>query len=97
MFVLKSTYEKLEKKYDQLKNDRDYWRFSYNELEEKYNKLAKALSDIGVTNTNQFKHLVTLDSDEIKSLISLCHPDRHDGKESSKRMTQKFLDIRDKR
>lgn len=31
---------------------------------------------------------------EIKTLLSLCHPDRHGGKESAKRITQKLLELR---
>lgn len=33
-------------------------------------------------------------SDEIKSLISLCHPDKHAGKDSAHRMTQRLLELR---
>ncbi len=34
--------------------------------------------------------------DEIKVLISLCHPDKHKGKSSAVDMTQKLLKIRNK-
>lgn len=32
--------------------------------------------------------------DEIRSLLMLVHPDKHDGKESAKLMTQKLLRMR---
>lgn len=32
--------------------------------------------------------------DEIKTLITLCHPDKHGGKDSAHRMTQKLLQLR---
>lgn len=32
--------------------------------------------------------------DEINSLISLCHPDKHGGKDSAHRMTQRLLELR---
>lgn len=31
---------------------------------------------------------------EIRTLISLCHPDKHDGKQSATVITQKLLDMR---
>jgi hypothetical protein len=33
--------------------------------------------------------------EEIRSLLMLVHPDRHDGKESAVRMTQKLLAMRE--
>ena len=33
-------------------------------------------------------------NDEIKTLTSLCHPDKHGGKESAVRITQKLLKLR---
>ena len=32
--------------------------------------------------------------EELRTLISLCHPDRHGGKESAVRITQKLLALR---
>lgn len=32
--------------------------------------------------------------EEIKTLITLCHPDKHGGKESAQRITQKLLSLR---
>jgi len=37
------------------------------------------------------------DKKEIKTLISLCHPDKHGGKESAVSITQKLLKMRGKR
>jgi histidinol dehydrogenase len=33
-------------------------------------------------------------ADELKTLLQLCHPDKHDGKESAVRITQKLLELR---
>ena len=35
-----------------------------------------------------------LNSEEIKTLITLCHPDKHQQKESAVKMTQKLLSMR---
>jgi hypothetical protein len=32
--------------------------------------------------------------EQIRTLITLCHPDKHDGKESAKTMTQQLLQMR---
>lgn len=32
--------------------------------------------------------------DELKTLIQLCHPDKHDGKESAVRITQRLLELK---
>ena len=35
-----------------------------------------------------------LDQSEIKKLITLCHPDKHNGKAVATEMTQRLLELR---
>ena len=37
---------------------------------------------------------VQLTQDEIKKLLQLCHPDKHDGKQLAVDMTQRLLELR---
>lgn len=71
----------------------------YDALIDDWNKLARILNQKGgwdfLNNAvmpdklpNQF------DQDEIRSLIRLCHPDRHAGSASAVRITQKLLMLR---
>lgn len=36
----------------------------------------------------------TFDDDTLRKLISLCHPDRHDGKKSAQEMTAMLIEMR---
>lgn len=71
----------------------------YDQLSEEWNKLARILNRKGgwefLNNAvmpdklpNQFSQ------DEIRSLIRLCHPDRHGGSDAATKLTQKLLGMR---
>lgn len=63
----------------------------WSKLVDRVNKAGgEAIFDRPAANDTQFT------PDEISTLIRLCHPDRHDGKESAVRMTQKLLQLRNK-
>lgn len=96
MFVLKSTYEKLRRENAKLLDDNVdaasvivKWIKKYNRevkdhrqtLEEFQEYLEKAKSP--------------LSAKEIKSLLSLCHPDKHNNSVISNRMTQLLLKLRE--
>lgn len=61
---------------------------SWNELVEQINAKGGRQFLNGEMVNNQ------LTQEEIKTLIQLCHPDKHAGKESAKRLTQKLLTLR---
>jgi hypothetical protein len=95
MFVLASKYERVllcnvELKLDVVLRDR---------LIDEQNKLiARQRAEIARLQSSPvtaLAQLLTFDKDEIKSMIALCHPDRHGGKESAVRITQKLLKLKD--
>ena len=71
----------------------------YNDLELRYYELGRKW-DLLVTRINEMggqKFLdgeAQLDQSEIKKLISLCHPDKHNGKVVATEMTQRLLELR---
>lgn len=65
----------------------------WNELVAKINKKGgQAFLDFGVR-IDQMPP-AQFDADELKLLLQLCHPDKHGGKDSATRMTQKLLSLR---
>lgn len=58
----------------------------YCKLDEKYNVLlARPVQTVGAAQFSQ---------EEIKRLIRLCHPDKHNGSEAAHSITQKLLEMR---
>lgn len=70
-------------------------QLQYKALVDKWNELITDINEKGgqafldgeVTNSE-------FSQEEIKTLIQLCHPDKHAGKESAKNITQKLLTLR---
>ncbi|MNO13196.1 hypothetical protein D3C76_28250 [compost metagenome] len=70
-------------------------QLEFKKLVDQWNELVNTINEKGgqsfldgqVSNTQ-------LSQEEIKTLIQLCHPDKHAGKESAKRLTQKLLTLR---
>jgi hypothetical protein len=71
----------------------------YNDLELRYYELGRKWNLL-VTRINEMggqKFLdgeAQLDQSEIKKLITLCHPDKHNGKDVATEMTQRLLELR---
>ncbi len=95
MFVLKSTYE--EEVRERQKAERVFMHLheQHESLIDKHNRLVEKINEKGAGSDflngqpdNRFS------KDDIKRLISLCHPDKHQGKEAAKQMTQKLLEIK---
>jgi hypothetical protein len=95
-FVKKSKYEEMEyerdlymkgyrlEKEDHMKTLRklSYWLDEYEKLQDSQKRSE---------NNTQFT------DSEIRTLISLCHPDKHDQKQSAVTITQKLTSMRKKR
>lgn len=104
MFVLKKTYDALKKNFEATRENLtsmaktcDYYAnrsreavSKYNKLVDEYNKLLESKSGHTVVTSNDFS------KKDIDTLLRLCHPDKHDGKESATRMTQMLLEMRNK-
>lgn len=74
----------------------DTYQMKYRSLLDEYNNLVNRINKHGGESlfdkvqapTEQFT------AAEINTLISLCHPDKHSGKDSANRMTTKLLQLR---
>jgi hypothetical protein len=62
-------------------------------LIDRWNSLAERINAKG--GQEFMDTAIMLPRDEIKSLLSLVHPDKHNGKESAVRWTQRLLELRD--
>lgn len=87
MFVSGSKYKELELQ---------LWaaRFALNAKVEEWNKLVNRINAKGGEAFLNSAPVPQFTADELKTLLQLCHPDKHGGKESAVRITQKLLELR---
>lgn len=75
------------------------YKTKYEQLLYEYNKLVKRINEKGGEQFLQHATIqpagIQLSKEDLKSLIQLCHPDKHGGKESAVEMTKKLNIIRD--
>ena len=84
MFILKSTYlEYLESHVATLKE--------YRKLEKKWNDLVDRINEKG---GEQFLNSTQFTKSNIRELIILCHPDKHNNSDLSTRVTKKLLEAK---
>lgn len=80
--------------------------YSYRDVVNRYNNLAKRWTElverINAKGGEDFLDYAVLKggptqftADELKKLILLCHPDKHDGKPMATEMTQKLLKMKE--
>ena len=95
MFVSSKKHIALLAKMSELELQLYSLRVKHNKLLEDWNEVVRTINARGgqafldgeVTNSE-------FSQEEIKTLIQLCHPDKHAGKESAVRLTQKLLTLR---
>lgn len=107
MFVLKSKYESLEKrlkesetKSAELADQVSYLRAEKASLAREWNRLVEKINrkggqsflDHGVIPKKSIG--TDLSQEDIKRLLQLCHPDKHNGKPLASEMTAKLLSLR---
>lgn len=85
MLVLQSTYDRLRMQLIEV-------RVELALLTVEWNKLVKKINKKGGEDFLEQKQV--LSKEEIKTLISLCHPDKHNGKKSAVEITQRLLELR---
>jgi len=92
MFVSSARHRSLERAAAQIGAE-------YLSLLKKWNALVDRINKHGgeaiFNRPAQTKSVPQFNKDEIRALLQLVHPDKHDGKESAVRMTQKLLQLRD--
>ena len=93
MIVRQSSYEALERQHYALVRAHDNLIDRYNNLVDEWNGLVQKINERGGQMSNQQNTQFT--PDELRTLLSLCHPDRHGGKESATRITQKLIAMRE--
>ena len=89
MFVTKS-------KYDSLLSEKYAFEAAFYRLNKKWNNLVDTINEKGgrIFLDGEIKNK-EFNEEEIKILIQLCHPDKHNGKQIAIDITKKLLDIRD--
>ena len=89
MFVRESTHRRLQQRYKELDRANDVLLDKWNALVRQINAKGGALflEEGSVTPTKVFTQT------EVRKLLQLCHPDKHDGKPMAVEMTQKLLTL----
>jgi hypothetical protein len=109
MFVRQSKYNALKEENVRLKRERD--RYSrkydrelsdciramrkYNDLIDEYNVLVRKAKQLQKL-CKESEGSAPFNKEDLRRLITLCHPDKHGGKASATEMTQKLLEMRGK-
>lgn len=87
MFVSRAKYDAAQAEIISTRLDYMKLQLEWNELVRRIN-LKGGEAFLNGDTKNQFTQ------EEIKALIRLCHPDRHNGSEASIKITQKLLKLR---
>ncbi|HEY0955778.1 MAG TPA: hypothetical protein VGE36_13520 [Roseateles sp.] len=95
MFVTRSTYNAALAEARTALEVAQVWKRRHNELLKEWNALVTKLNAKGgeAFLTGQAS-APELGADDIKRLLQLCHPDRHDGKPMAVEMTRKLLALK---
>lgn len=98
MLVKKSTYNAVIGRLSRSQAELSYTVQSYNRLNAKWNALVERINALGgedFLTTGESKQSSAFTTDELRSLIQLCHPDKHDGKPMATEMTAKLLRMKE--
>lgn len=102
MFILKSTHDRvvmgLQSELLEKVRRLSVLTDTYDSLLERWNKLVGQINSKGGEQFLEYGQVSTgspqLSDDEIKKLLSLCHPDKHGGKPLADEMTKRLLELR---
>lgn len=102
MFVLQSTHDKVIQQRNHEQHTAIQWQCKHSELQARWNDLVQQINDKGgrdfllhgKIDRNAPKTIHQFNDDELRSLLQLVHPDKHDGKQSAVVMTQKINALR---
>lgn len=104
MIVLQSTFDKVRQQRDHEQSKGIQFQIKYSALLSRWNELvgkinAKGGDDFllyGKIDKSSSKTVHQFTDDELRSLLQLVHPDKHGGKESAVRLTQKINELRNR-
>ena len=90
-FVLKSKYDKMVSLYNEVYKNREEWMMKF------YRQLD--ITSSAIYELDHYKKMVDeclpqFSDDDLRRLIQLCHPDKHDGKQMAQDMTAKLQAMR---
>jgi len=88
MIVLQATYDREVRRRIKAENEFDAALSMYNALVRRINRLGGEDFLSKKSSSKQF------DRSELNVLISLCHPDKHNGKSSANIMTSRLIELR---
>lgn len=86
----------LYRELENLEQAAEVLRYKYNSLLNRWNNLVDRVNDAGGEQflRNGVQTNAQFSQEDIKRLLQLCHPDKHDGKQSAVEMTQKLLKMK---
>lgn len=100
MFVTKSRFNELQKElkivyieYNKKLNDYHRLMSKHFQLQNYYEQVMKELDDLRYKKENR---LHNFSQEDIKILLTLCHPDKHGGNPKANEITVKLLELRKK-
>lgn len=97
MFVRQSKYDKTKLDLEYERHQKEFYREAYSRLLYKWNSLVESVNRAGgeaVLKKTKPKPNDQFSEEDIRRLLQLCHPDKHDGKQSAVEMTQKLNRMR---
>lgn len=94
MFVKQSTYDNLVSRNRRLERQLAQRHYDLAILVKKWNDLVDRVNARGGEDFLDSEPEQQFTGDELKVLISLCHPDKHGGKAIATEMTQKLIELR---
>jgi hypothetical protein len=101
MFVLKSTHNKVTAQLREAIASFHGLHAKYTQLFDKYEQLVKQINARGgqefLDHGSLSRRKPPFDQAEIKQLIALCHPDKHDNSKVASDITAKLISMRTKR
>lgn len=84
-----------KRKYNDVIAQLAVWRTGYQELLVRYNELVTIINAKGGQDFLNSSPSTQLSEKQIKSLLFLCHPDKHDNSEKATEMTRVLLELRE--
>lgn len=100
MFVRQSKYDEVLKDRAREQSAAVHWQIKYNLLNSKWNQLVALINKKGGQNfldkatVTPARAVSQFTDAELRSLLQLVHPDKHEGKRSAVVLTQKINQLR---
>ena len=89
-----SRYRQYRDAYAEMRDEAERLQAKLGRLLKKWNGLVNRINDLGGEEFLSAPKASQFTAAEIETLINLCHPDKHGGKESANRITAKLLGMR---